>query len=272
VQTLRDHTSSEALEAADVFRTKAEEKLEKYEADAECHIYQMKALESIAQQQMEHLPNEYFEYLAKAQHATSVLSAFRFLTRKLSPNHKFVASQRLLMAIKNRDLQQLLIQKERLFASLVKFPSYQDGIKLMPKNSVYIILKLSSCKTKLFFASMINEPDTANKKILARQKNLSINDLTRIKGLTDALVNCRKTLIKTPIDDDNKLKALLDQNEIKLKEVKTQMESWNHWWLGEVLEYLKTPKSVPQPAGGDKDKKGGKDVKKKGGKDEVAGY
>lgn len=39
-----------------------------------------------------------------------------------------------------------------------------------------------------------------------------------------------------------------------------------------MLEYLKTPKSVPQPVGGDKDKKGGKDVKKKGGKDEVAGY
>lgn len=56
-----------------------------------------------------------------------------------------------------------------------------------------------------------------------------------------------------------------------MKEVKTQLESWNHWWLGEVLEYLKTPKSVPQ-AVGDKDKKGGKDVKKKGGKDEVAGY
>lgn len=172
----------------------------------------MKALESIAQQQIEHLPNEYFEYLAKAQHATSVLSAFRFLIRKLSPNHKFATSQRLLTGIKNKDLQQLVIQKERLFASLIKFPSYQEGVKLMPKNSLYIILKLSTCKTKLFCASMINEPDTANKKILARHKNLSINDLTRIKGLTDAIINCRKTLTKTPIDDDNKLKALLEQS------------------------------------------------------------
>lgn len=161
---------------------------------------------------MEHLPNEYFEYLAKAQHAASVLSAFRFLSRKLSPNHKFVASHRLLTAIKNKDLHKLLIQKEKLFSNLIKFPSYQDGVKLMPKNSIYVILKLSSCKTKLFSAAMINEPESANKKIISRQKSLTATDLTRIKGLTDSLVNCRKTLIKTPIDDENKLKILLDQN------------------------------------------------------------
>lgn len=71
----------------------------------------------------------------------------------------------------------------------------------MPKNCIYIILKLSLCKNKLFSAAMINEPDSVNKKILARQKNLTAADLTRIKGLTNSLVNCRKTLIKTPIDD-----------------------------------------------------------------------
>jgi hypothetical protein len=178
-----------------------------------------------------------------------VLSTFRFLSRKLNPNHRFSASQRLLSATKNRDLQQILIQKEKLFSSLIKFPSYQEGVKLMPKNSAYIILKLTSCKTKLYCACMINDSDSS-KKVIAKQRSLSANDLNRIKSLNEVLVHCRKTLIKTPIDDEQKLKTLLEQNELQLKEVKTQLESWNQWWLADILEYLKTPKGVPQPAGG----------------------
>jgi hypothetical protein len=52
VQTLRDHSSSESMEAADHFRTKAEEKLEKYEQDVRCYSYQLKVFEAISQQQI----------------------------------------------------------------------------------------------------------------------------------------------------------------------------------------------------------------------------
>jgi hypothetical protein len=90
----------------------------------------------------------------------------------------------------------------------------------MPKNSVYIILRLSSCKSRIFCGAMINEPDAPAKKVLARQKSLSFSELARIKGLTDTLLGCRKTLIKTPIDDENKLRVLLEQNEQKLSKVK----------------------------------------------------
>lgn len=86
----------------------------------------------------------------------------------------------------------------------------------------------------------------------------------------ETLLQCRKSLIKTPIEDDNKLNALLDNNEKQLKEVHSQLQSTSQWWLTELLEYLKTPKNVPVVS--DKDKKGGKDAKKKGGKDEIAGY
>lgn len=81
------------------------------------------------------------------------------------------------------------------------------------------------------------------------------------------LIQCKKSLVKTPIDDENKLKNILDLNEQKLKDMKAQLEVLNAWWLNDLLEYLKTPRNVAQPAAGDKDKKGGKDQKKKGGKD-----
>jgi hypothetical protein len=89
--------------------------------------------------------------------------------------------------------------------------------------------------------------------------------------LNELLVQCKKSLIKTPIDDENKLMSILEANELKLKEIRNQMESLNEWWLADLLQYLKTPRNVPQ-ATNDKDKKGGKDQKKKGGKDEIAGY
>lgn len=61
----------------------------------------------------------------------------------------------------------------------------------------------------MYSAIMINEPETFNKKVLAKQKNLSINDLQRIKGMTDLLLQTRKILTKTPIDDELKLKTLI---------------------------------------------------------------
>ena len=102
-----------------------------------------------------------------------------------------------------------MLQRERLFSSLTKFSSYQDGLKLMPKNSAYIILRLSTCKTKIFSACLINEPESNNKKILAKEKKLTFGDLSKYKHITELIVQCKKSLIKTPIDDESKLKAIL---------------------------------------------------------------
>ena len=93
----------------------------------------------------------------------------------------------------------------------------------MPKNSAYIIIKLSTCKTKVFSACLINEPETNNKKILSKEKNLTFSDLSKIKNITELIVQCKKSLIKTPIDDENKLKSILQANEEKLKYVKAQL-------------------------------------------------
>lgn len=96
---------------------------------------------------------------------------------------------------------------------------------------------------------------------------MAFSDLTKIRNLNEVLIQCKKSLVKTPIDDENKLKNILELNEQKLKDVKAQLEALNAWWLNDLLEYLKTPRNVAQPVVGDKDKKGGKDLKKKGGKD-----
>lgn len=96
MQALRDSASSDAFEAAEAFRSRAEDRLDKYESDPQCFTYQLKACEAIAQLQLEHFPLDYFEYLAKAQHAASTLSTLKFLNKKLNPDHKFSASQRLL--------------------------------------------------------------------------------------------------------------------------------------------------------------------------------
>lgn len=51
--------------------------------------------------------------------------------------------------------------------------------------------------------------------------------------------------------------------------MKTLLESLNNWWLNDFLQFLRTPRNVPQTIVNEKDKKGGaaKDTKKKGGKD-----
>jgi hypothetical protein len=56
---------------------------------------------------------------------------------------------------------------------------------------------------------LINEPETNNKKILSKEKNLTFSDLSKIKNITELIVQCKKSLIKTPIDDENKLKSIL---------------------------------------------------------------
>ena len=39
--------------------------------------------------------------------------------------------------------------------------------------------------------------------------NRDIGDLSKYKHITELIVQCKKNLIKTPIDDESKLKAIL---------------------------------------------------------------
>lgn len=86
----------------------------------------------------------------------------------------------------------------------------------MPKNSAYIILKFSRCKSRFYFACMINEPETNGKKIIANSKLVPFSELVKYKHLNELMVQCKKTLIKTPIEDQKKLKSLIEGNEKKL--------------------------------------------------------
>ena len=101
----------DALECRQNFKSKGEATLEKYEDDEECFYYQSVAFEAMAQQSIDSLPDETFEYLAKFQHSCSVLNYLRFLTRKLNSSHRFSAILKLIRTISNPELQSALILK-----------------------------------------------------------------------------------------------------------------------------------------------------------------
>jgi hypothetical protein len=60
---------------------------------------------------------------------------------------------------------------------------------------------------------MINEPETSNKKIIFKQKSLSSDELRAINNLTKTIHTCKKNLIKTPIENSDKLVTILNSNE-----------------------------------------------------------
>lgn len=163
-RTLADPAAPEALEAGDSFRTRGEERLERFENDPGCHHYQLKAYESLVEQQGESLVADSFESVAKMQHAQSVASCLAFLRRKLSPHHRLLGALRLGSA--NKELSSQLLQREKLFGCLTKVPSYSDCLKLMPRNAVYVVLQLSKCKTRLYYGCLIN--DTEGRKFTAK--------------------------------------------------------------------------------------------------------
>ena len=71
------------------------------------------------------------------------------------------------------NFRESVLEREKLFSSITKFASYQDAIKLIPKNSLYITVQLNKTKTKMMVAVMESETDPANRKFKARVKGIS---------------------------------------------------------------------------------------------------
>lgn len=91
---------------------------------------------------------------------------------------------------------------------------------------------------------MVNEPETNNKKIFLKQKALSTDEIRVFNSLTKTINSCKKNLIKSPIENSEKLNSLLGSNEEKLIEISKMMNNINSWWMKEFVEYLSTPRAT----------------------------
>ena len=141
----------------------------------------------------------------------------------------------------------------------------------MPKNSVSVILQFSKYKDKLYCSYLVNQGEA--REVTSKVKDIPMEELAKYRKLTFSLNQYRKRLIKTPVESDEKLQALIDQEESQLSGIQGALQSLSQWWLHDLITLLNTPKAnLEAVAGNEKDKKGGKDQKKKGGKDEVASY
>ena len=75
-------------------------------------------------------------------YSTKIMS---ILQKNLHPSHKFNAILELIGTsnISKREIKQIF-DSNKLFSSLLKFPSYEDCIALVPRNGIYVVLQLSN--------------------------------------------------------------------------------------------------------------------------------
>jgi hypothetical protein len=74
-------------------------------------------------------------------------------------------------------LKSKVIDREKIFSSLLKQVSYDDCLKLIPKNSMGIIVQFNKLKNKVYFSMVQSDSDPTIKKFLAKTHELSESNL-----------------------------------------------------------------------------------------------
>jgi hypothetical protein len=152
-----------------------------------------------------------------------VESIFQLLKRKLKPTHKFISALRLIEKDTSQDFKSKLLARERIFSSLTKCPSYAEVQKVIPKNSLYIIVQLNKTKTKMMVGVMESESDPANRKFKGKMKAVTDKELKAYKKIMETLLEHKKKLTKLSYEDEVKIENTIVENESKIRELKNTL-------------------------------------------------
>ena len=103
------------------------------------------------------MSEKYFEYLSKMQHCSYVKGIFEILEENLSPNHRFRTFLKLYSeTLIGEETTNEVLEKNKIYGSLTKFPSYEECIGLLPKNGIYVILQLSNDRSSIYYGCLVN--------------------------------------------------------------------------------------------------------------------